>query len=57
MINRFVWPVHVKALLQILQWKLIDEIALSKQDILNKITNLYTKILLSWEKGVTQMNS
>ena len=50
-------PVHVKALLQIpYNDNLIDEIALSKQDILNKIELTDTqKIILSlWEKGVTQ---
>ncbi|HBF6293798.1 TPA: hypothetical protein KQF10_001797 [Clostridioides difficile] len=50
-------PVHVKALLQIpYNENLIDEIALSKQDILNKIelTDTQKIILSSWEKGVTQ---
>ncbi|MCC0783601.1 hypothetical protein IR152_11010 [Clostridioides sp. ES-S-0108-01] len=50
-------PVHVKALLQIpYNENLIDEIALSKQDILNKIelTDTQKIILSSWEKGITQ---
>ncbi|HBG0867702.1 TPA: hypothetical protein KPF30_002438, partial [Clostridioides difficile] len=50
-------PVHVKALLQVpYNENLIDEIALSKQDILNKIelTDTQKIILSSWEKGVTQ---
>lgn len=50
-------PVHVKALLQVpYNENLIDEIALSKQDILNKIelTDTQKIILSSWEKGVAQ---
>lgn len=50
-------PVHVKALLQIpYNENLIDEIALSKQDILNRIelTNTQKIVLSLWEKGVTQ---
>ncbi len=50
-------PIHVKALLQIPYDKnLINEIALSTQDILDKIklTNIQSTILNLWKKGTTQ---